>query len=462
MRPAPSSSEADFFTALFGARPSEERYAAGTRPSKRSAAHNPPKNRSPGAWDNAAEDGWYVPWPRLLTNAGVLGTCKQYIRTVRNFPKFQKTNTIMQREVPIMKTDGDLDRAMLLWMEKRCYGDRRAHHDGKNVRSGVLHPAPEVHGQLPLASRGAKTWEKLEGNVEREPLCRAYQGLTIEALARKKRVYGWAGFSQCDAQLREQDVSQLRARDISCSSTEVSLELGVLTRGESTKAGTSQGVDILHPLLKEFSRHMKATLDPDDLVFPFQMNKYNQATQESCEEYRLEELGATAHLFRHSATVFLLHDLGWPEAKTRDRVRWGHEKSMAHYRKKHLLIRNASRLRPEEEQRGAWLWEAPHTRLGLVDFDLPAGFQCSDDDLPRGAHVIVPSQTRKGEEEEEETEEKETPVATKEVRHVHFEEEEEETEEKEEEKKKKKLIRPSRDAEQGTSAYPVSLSPERA
>jgi len=347
-------------------------YPAGEKPSKRSAFHHPPKNRGEGAWENVASGNstWLSHWPRLLTYGGVKKTVKQYLVNVRNFLRFQKTDALIQSLIPIMETAEDVDRVLTLWMEKRCYQDRRSCQDGKNARSGLLHLDPALRGDLPLASRASKTWEKLEGTLEKEPFCKAYLGLVIEALAKKNVEAGWMAFAQTDTLMREQDISRLLTSDVHCGGGNVSLELGVLERGEVTKSGTSQGVTVLHPLLKAFFRHVKATRGPSEKVFSLTIDKYNLLIHEVCAEYGLEDMEATAHRFRHSGTVLLLHDLHWPQPKVRDRGRWGHDKSMAQYMKSHLLVKNQERMSPEEQQRGHWLWERPHERLGIVNFDL--------------------------------------------------------------------------------------------
>jgi len=177
-----------------------------------------------------------------------------------------------------------------------------------------------------------------------------------------------------DTLLREQDLDQLTTEDISCTSGEVALELGVLTRGETTKSGTSQGVVCRHWLTAAFFRNAEKELPPGAHVFGFKIEHYQKAVKAVLsEDLPLEELGGTPHLFRHSGANHLLHIHGWKKDKVQERLRHGHPKSTAHYMKRHLLIKNQSRLSSEEGARGQWLWEDPAHRLGLVDFRMEDG-----------------------------------------------------------------------------------------
>ena len=46
----------------------------------------------------------------------------------------------------------------------------------KEARSCITHLAPELKGSLPHSNRAIKTWEILEGNKERGPLCKEAAG----------------------------------------------------------------------------------------------------------------------------------------------------------------------------------------------------------------------------------------------------------------------------------------------
>lgn len=250
----------------------------GVVPAKRSGWRHPLKNRGAGAWENVQSGlrSWAGEFPRLLTHGGVNRTGRQYLKQVFDFLRAYKTDPLLREKVPQMDTVTDVDRVGTWFMERQCYKELKSHQDGKNLRSGLLALAPELKGELPWSTRASKVWERQVGNAEREPLCREFMGLMIEGIARRNRRMGWSAFSQWDSGLREQDIEALTTTDISISTKNpkqpvVSLELGVLERGESTKSGTSQGVVVLSPHLGQFFIVCKRVLKPGAKVFPFLM-----------------------------------------------------------------------------------------------------------------------------------------------------------------------------------------------
>jgi hypothetical protein len=313
---------------------------------------------------------WAGEWPRLLTNAGVYKTVKQYFQMVRSFLDLYKFDPELRAKVPHLATEQDLDQAMTWWMERRCYRDLRSAQDGKNLRSGVLHLAPELKGEVPLSTRASRTWEKLEGNPEREPLCREMSGLIVEAIAKREKRMAWGALSQLDCLLREQDLEALLIDDVSVGNDgSVSLELGVLDRGESTKSGTSQGVVVREDHLKHFFRVCKEVLASGSRVFPFPQARYRKVVHEAVGEAGcgMDAAEVTPHVFRGSGAVFLLYVLDWPIPKVVDRGRWGSVRSMAPYAKKHLFVRNESRLDDPARDRGRFLWSNPIENMGLIE-----------------------------------------------------------------------------------------------
>ena len=171
--------------------------------------------------------------PRLLVHGIVDGSQKQYFRSMKRFFEWlDKRTTRLDTSTP-----SALDRAMTWFMEKRYFKDRKGHQEGMDLRSGLVHVMPELGGNLPLSLRASQTWRRLDGNREREPLCREGAARMIRAIARQDQLMGWCAWAQYDSLMREQDVQALDPVDISVGKPSVALELGVLSRGESTKTG---------------------------------------------------------------------------------------------------------------------------------------------------------------------------------------------------------------------------------
>lgn len=97
-------------------------------------------------------------------------------------------------EEELMEDIGQLDETMAWHCDHMAYEPQRASHFGKDLVSGVSHVLPETKGMLPLASRAVRSWEEMEGEAEREPLCLALSGVVVEELGKKKSEYGWACF----------------------------------------------------------------------------------------------------------------------------------------------------------------------------------------------------------------------------------------------------------------------------
>lgn len=244
--------------------------------SKRSAALRPNASRGGGAYEAVQQERspWFGAWPRLLTYKVIGKGCSQCLNCVHDFLRFVQNDENMQKLKLDFSKVAYLDLAATWWMEKKCYKDRRSAQDGKNLRSGILHLMPGQKGQLPLSSRASKSWEIQEGNIERELLCREFVGRTIEALAKRDEEMGWAAFSQSDCGLRGQDVEQLQTTGIDVTPQKVALERGVLSRGETTKTGTSQGVIVHHPDLADYFREVKRVRGAGERVFRFKVPKY--------------------------------------------------------------------------------------------------------------------------------------------------------------------------------------------
>ena len=252
-------------------------------------------------------------WPRLLTHGGVYKTLKGYIHMVREFLRCWRNDPKLRERVPSLVGSANVDRAMAWWLDKRCYDELRGVNDAKQARSGLLHLAPEMKGELPWASRAVKTWEKMEENLEREPICKEFASLLIESIGRRGgSTMGYGAWSQLDCGMRVQDLDSLLTDDVHPGHKEnVSLELGVLERGESTKTGTSQGVEVLHPDLCRWFLMRKEYLGPGQKVFDFEIPHYEKIHRDALAEYGLEDLEG-AHVWRHSFAIHLHHYEGWP------------------------------------------------------------------------------------------------------------------------------------------------------
>ena len=146
--------------------------------------------------------------PRLLVHAVTDNGVRNYLRAIWRFLGFA------QREKETGENIADLDRAATWAMEHMAYEEQRSSQAGKDLRAGLLHLYPELKDELPISARALESWEKLEGDPEREPLCRSLLAIAIAKLSEKSDDMAWCVWSQSRELLREQDVENLRASDI--------------------------------------------------------------------------------------------------------------------------------------------------------------------------------------------------------------------------------------------------------
>jgi hypothetical protein len=279
-----------------------------------------------------------------------------------------------------------------LWFcEWSCYHLKKDAQEGKNARSCLGHMYPDLKGKLPRSGRALRTWSKLQGTVEREPLAWAGAGLVLDDLIKKNPEMGLAMWLQLDALLREQDIDQLAWEDVVVSSSgRVALELGQLHRGETTKGGPRQGVEVLSRFLGRRLAKLKEGKDPQAAVFTFSISQYNKALKASVVvvygDDAAAEIEATADVNRHSGAVHLLRDLKWSYPKVQTRGRREEEKSVRWYAKPHLQVKNESRLSGSQVARGNSFWEYEENIFGPMQ-----GSRVTSMELPLSSPPGVPS-----------------------------------------------------------------------
>jgi hypothetical protein len=264
-----------------------------------------------------------------------------------------------------------MDEAVTWYCEFMCYYKRKDVQEGKNVRSCLTHLYPKAKNNLPHTGRALSTWSKLQGKFDREPLAWDGAALVCQEVGKRNAMMGMAMWTQLRTLLREEDVAKVRWEDVVGSSTgRVALELGMLQRGESTKTGPKQGVEVLDDDLSRWFAENKARARGSDMVFPFRMEDYRAVFREGVIiVYGAEaqkEMEATLHVNRHSGAVHLLRGLKWSYPRVPGMGRWADERSVKWYANPHMQFRNQARLTPQQLSEGARIWEAPAERFGFV------------------------------------------------------------------------------------------------
>jgi hypothetical protein len=111
-------------------------------------------------------------------------------------------------------------------------------------------------------------------------------------------------------------------------------------------------------------RQKKVDIGSKEKVFQFSLDAYARFWKKVLSVYGWQDLGGP-HLNRHSGAIYLIHYLGWSMPRVQEHGRWLEERSIRHYGKRHVVIKNEERLSTTQLERGRWLREDFEQRLGV-------------------------------------------------------------------------------------------------
>ena len=100
-------------------------------------------------------------------------------------------------------------------------------------------------------------------------------------------------------------------------------------------------------------------------MFGFTMDEYRKVWAEILKELQFSDLGGP-HVLRHTGACHLVQHEGWQLVDVQVRGCWGAPRSVLHYQKPHLLVKNEQRTPEAWHERAKYLWEDPRPRFGLV------------------------------------------------------------------------------------------------
>ena len=110
---------------------------------------------------------------------------------------------------------------------------------------------PELARNLPRSWRAAKAWAELSIVTEGQPVALRALACMEDWLRSQRNPTAQVAADMVpvaiDGYLREQDLSELRARDVVCDERDVTLLFGRSSRGERSKTGRDQGVSLDGP-----------------------------------------------------------------------------------------------------------------------------------------------------------------------------------------------------------------------
>ena len=175
-----------------------------------------------------------------------------------------------------------------------------------------------------------------------------------------------------DSYLRTQDLGLLRVEDVSSPPARpgepllVSLQLGVVERGETTKTGVRQGVIIDFPRVARATLRRAAGRSPKEKLFKTSTRQYTNAWRKAVRRLGLTFVGPP-HSVRHTGPS-RDHFLGYRTlTEIQKRGRWMSKDSVFRYSKDHVLVQMMARQPAAIRARGEelfleWGERAPHAR----------------------------------------------------------------------------------------------------
>lgn len=250
------------------------------------------------------------------------------------------------------------DLALADFFAEMCYKLLKHPSVGKATLAGYVHLYPDHRSGLPFARRSLRSWRKLFGQLEREPLPELLWLVVVaECIADGDFGEAVAYAIHFDGVLRGQDIDQLREPDLAWVGGACTATLGDPSRGESVKTGVDQGAEFRRPwvnrILRNYMRGRKGLK-----VFPFDMEQCRKGFGRRLRRSGVPNVKGP-HISRHSAAADIVAKADRGDAGVLERVgragRWADVRSCQVYAKAHLLQRMLSRLDDEVVRRGAFL-----------------------------------------------------------------------------------------------------------
>ena len=313
------------------------------------------QKRGPFAWQSVRQQSLTDPieHERLLIHSVSDNTALcSYLPAVREFVAWAEVHQ------PHVVTWGDLDLALTIYLTASCYMRDRHPLHGSLVLNGLAYLMPELARHLPRSWRAAKAWAELSITTEGQPV--SLQALAcMEAWLREQpspaaQVSADMIPVAVDGYLREQDLTELKARDVIASSTgSVTLLFGRSSRGERSKTGRDQGVSLDEPYCKDVVRARLSGLAPDDRLFPITSSQYRQWWGRAADAVLgKSHVRCTPHSARHTGASRDLATGYRSFEQVQRRGRWKTPSSVQRYAKTHVW-RSVEALLPEHiRQRG--------------------------------------------------------------------------------------------------------------
>jgi hypothetical protein len=221
------------------------------------------------------------------------------------------------------------------------------------VMSAVLHYHPRLGGQLPLAKRAKRSWEKKSPQVLSQVLDRDTVGVVAGLFAAWSSKHSLAGDAAVlvlvaeDCLFRGGEFTSVRMEDLSFYRQDdgrlnCAFELGRAERGEHTKTGHNEGVVVRQQWLAElvlefYEWRVACGADAESRFWTISKPQFDKLWHAASEALGFD-LGVP-HVLRHTGASCLFED-GWKLTDIRHRGRWSGDSSVDRYTRFFALVQH--------------------------------------------------------------------------------------------------------------------------
>ena len=298
-------------------------------------------------------------------------TLKAYLQALTDFVEFAKFAPRPRERTGRAR----MDKLLSLYFNSLFISSKPSLQTANNAFSGVLAFRPELKGHLSLSHRTLKAFEKRRPPRERGP----WSDRGVGSIAQQMLDDGEfeASLITCWQFMtfgREQDWKRLRTNDLafsldaSSSPYAVAIKLGVQERGESTKTGFNQGIDVAPPdnllfvlvamqLLVESRRQRRRRHDAR--VFELSPSQYRKIWGRAAKKLGLPP--DPPHVLRHAGAshFYQLWQAQGLDALRRVQIqgRWKSLKSVKRYTKTFLIAHFDAKVSEAVLRSGATFWQ---------------------------------------------------------------------------------------------------------
>ena len=291
---------------------------------------------------------------RLLAHAVTDRTALQsYLPAVRSFLQYADAQPRRPSSLE------ELDALLVSYLGFLCYVKDAHPVQGAYTVNGCTYLMPAISRHLQLSWRALQAWQRLHIGQEGGPVGLETLALMEEHLRSRPDDHSQVAADMLpvavDGYMREQDLLQVQVRDIVDNPTEDRLVFlfGRASRGESSKTGRDQGVQLDDPYARSVVGRRIRHKQPKDKVFDITESRFRQLWKEAANVVTGDHrLVGPPHSLRHTGASRDRATGRRTIEEIMERGRWKVMASVARYAKIHAWVEACENQSPEIKAAG--------------------------------------------------------------------------------------------------------------